>query len=74
MGIAPFGTIRGTLRHRRALPLNTKGGDASAIFGTAPGAQVPSLAPCLRVRLGGRHGGSATSCCCTDPCTTGGKF
>ena len=30
----------------------------------------PSLAPCtLRVRLGGRHGGSATSCFCADPCT-----
>jgi len=23
----------------------------------------------LRVRLGGRHGGSATSCFCADPCT-----
>ena len=30
----------------------------------------PSLAPCtLRVRLGGRHGGSATSCFCANPCT-----
>ena len=30
----------------------------------------PSLAPCaLRVRLGGRHGGSARSCSCADPCT-----
>ena len=30
----------------------------------------PSLAPCtLRVRLGGRHSGSATSCFCADPCT-----
>ena len=30
----------------------------------------PSLAPrTLRVGLGGRHGGSATSCFCADPCT-----
>ena len=30
----------------------------------------PSLALCtLRVRLGGRHSGSATSCFCADPCT-----
>ena len=32
----------------------------------------PSLAP-LRVRLGGRHGGSATSSFCADPCTHSGQ-
>ena len=37
-------------------------------------ARGPSLTPCtLRVRLGGRHIGSATSCFCADPCTHTGQ-
>ena len=44
------------------LPVSKKGKDVSTTF--------PSLAPCtLRVRLGGRHSGSATSCFCAGPCT-----
>ena len=64
---------RGSLHPREELRPRARGTDGPTAKTPEPlalGALGPSLVPCtLRVRLGGRHGGSATSCFCVDPCT-----